>query len=126
MHASGFGKALLSHYPPERIDQMLKKHTLEQFTKKTIVEKDMLLKELDKIRTQGFSFDDEEKALGMRCIAAPIMNFFGEAVAGISVSGPTHRMTIDKIEPISMAVRQAAETLSVNLGSRPGSTNKNL
>lgn len=120
MHASGIGKALLSHYPSDRLEELFKSNTLEKFTDKTIIDKDALLKELSKIRTQGFSFDDEEKTLGMRCIAAPILNFFGEAVAGISVSGPTHRMTLEHIEPISKAVCQAAATLSVSLGALPG------
>jgi IclR family acetate operon transcriptional repressor len=124
MHASGIGKALLSHYNPDRIEELFNNHVLEGFTAKTIIDKDALLIELSKIRTQGFSFDNEEKTLGMRCIAAPILNFFGEAVAGISVSGPTHRMTLDRIGPISEAVLSAAKTLSISMGASLTHTNK--
>jgi IclR family acetate operon transcriptional repressor len=124
MHASGIGKALLSHYSADRVKHLIKKHPLEKFTDKTIVEPDRLLEELENIRVTGFSFDDEEKNVGMRCIAAPILNFFGEAVAGISVSGPTHRMTLDRIEPISKAVRNAAEILSVSSGASPSNSDE--
>ena len=116
MHASGIGKAILAHYDIGRVELYLKKNTLEHFTDKTITNPDELLKELALIRQQGFAFDDEEKTSGMRCIAAPILNFFGETVAGISVSGPTHRMTEDQVGKISNLVKKASETLSNNLG----------
>lgn len=124
MHASGIGKALLSHYSADRIKQLIKKYPLEKFTDKTITETDRLFEELENIRVLGFSFDDEEKNVGMRCIAAPILNFFGEAIAGISVSGPTHRMTLDRIEPISKAVLDAAKVLSISTGASPDHINK--
>jgi len=119
LHASGIGKALLAHYSTGRIRRLLQNNTLEKFTDKTITDPEELLKEMAKIRTHGYAFDDEEKNQGMRCIAAPILNFFGEAVAGISVSGPTHRMTSERIQDITKAVKKAAFTLSQNLGASP-------
>jgi len=119
MHASGIGKALLAHYSDDRIAKLLEHHSLEKFTDKTITDPPKLLVEMKNIRAQGFAFDDEEKNLGMRCIASPILNFFGEAVAGISVSGPTHRITPDRINTISAVVKSAAKYLSQSLGSSP-------
>jgi IclR family acetate operon transcriptional repressor len=119
LHASGIGKALLAHYSQDRITRLLRDNTLARFTDKTITDPEELLKEMAVIRAQGYAYDDEEKNQGMRCIAAPILNFFGEAVAGISVSGPTHRMTSERIPDISIAVKQAASTLSQNLGASP-------
>jgi IclR family acetate operon transcriptional repressor len=122
LHASGIGKALLAHFSTDRIHLLLKKSTLERFTDKTITDPEELLEEMAKIRMHGYAFDDEEKNQGMRCIAAPILNFYGEAVAGISVSGPTHRMTSERIQVISKAVKKAAFTLSQNLGASPDGT----
>jgi IclR family acetate operon transcriptional repressor len=119
LHASGIGKALLAHYSQDRMTRLLRDNTLAKFTDKTITDPEELLKEMAQIRAQGYAFDDEEKNQGMRCIAAPILNFFGEAVAGISVSGPTHRMTSDRIQDVSKAVREAASVLSQNLGAPP-------
>ena len=119
MHASGIGKALLAFYSTERVTQLFKNSSLEQFTDNTITDPEKLQEEIKKVRELGFAFDDEEKKLGMRCIAAPILNFFGEAVAGISVSGPTQRMTLDRVEIISKIVKQAATTLSYNQGLPP-------
>jgi len=117
MHASGIGKALLAFLPEDKINRILEEQTFEKFTDKTIVDVVKLREELSLIRSQGYAFDDEEKTLGMRCIAAPIVNFFGEVVAGISLSGPTQRMTLEKVDSIAELVCDAAKTISSQLGS---------
>lgn len=117
MHASGIGKALLSRHSDERIERLLSNTPLEQFTPQTIVSRDKLYEELQLIRAAGFAFDNEEKAIGMRCIAAPIVNFHGEAIAGISISGPSHRVPPDKVEHIGKLVKEAGEEVSRNLGA---------
>jgi len=117
MHASGIGKALLSCYAPERLKRLLAASVLEPFTPRTITDPQGLRDELTAIRQTGYAFDNEEKAEGMRCIAAPILDFHGEAVAGISISGPSNRITLDRIEPIGKLVQEAAHEVSVSLGA---------
>lgn len=117
MHASGIGKALMAHMPERRLNRVLKAAPMQRYTENTIVDTDKLLKELALVRKQGFAFDNEEKSSGMRCVAAPVLNFFGEAVAGISVSGPSHRITLQDVESISGLVKQAARDLSRGLGA---------
>ncbi len=117
MHASGIGKALLSQYSDQRIAEFLRSHALECFTDKTILAAADLQEDLLKSRQRGWAYDDEEKTTGMRCVAAPILNLFGEAVAGISVSGPTLRMSEDKIDRIGTMVRGAAERVSRSMGA---------
>jgi IclR family acetate operon transcriptional repressor len=116
MHASGIGKALLAHAPEDRIARYLA-GPLAHFTDRTIATPDALRAELLRIREQGYSFDDEEKNTGMRCIAAPVFNHHGEAVAGLSVSGPSIRMGLDSIAVIARAVKTRAATLSTQLGA---------
>lgn len=120
MHASGIGKALMAHMPERRLKRVLKAAPMQRYTDNTIIDTDKLLDELALIRRQGYAFDNEEKSSGMRCIAAPVMNFFGEAVAGISVSGPSHRITLADVESVSSLVKQAAEGLSRGLGAPEG------
>lgn len=115
MHASGIGKALLSCYDEDRIVDFLRRR-LERFTDKTIVTPEALIEEMRRIRDRGYAFDDEEKATGMRCVAAPIVDAYGKAVAGISVSGPTHRMRSDQIDRIGQLVRDAAAEVSRSIG----------
>ncbi|SEW35688.1 transcriptional regulator, IclR family [Aliiroseovarius sediminilitoris] len=117
MHASGIGKALLSCYSETRTNQYLRMAELTRFTEKTIILPDMLKNELTVIREKGWAFDDEEKAEGMRCIAAPIRDIYGEAVAGVSISGPTHRIPKSEVERIGALVSDAAAQVSRGLGS---------
>jgi IclR family acetate operon transcriptional repressor len=117
MHASGIGKALLSRYSEDRINQFLANTPLTPFTDQTITSAERLRQELATIRAQGYALDDEEKAIGMRCIAAPILNFHGEAVAGISISGPSHRLPENKVELIGGWIKAAGEEVSRSLGA---------
>lgn len=112
MHASGIGKALLAHAGDARIADYLKQGKLRAFTAKTLSDPDALLGELEQIRARGFALDDEEKSTGMRCVAAPVFNEFGEAIAGISISGPTTRLPFEKIESVGKMVMEKAALLS--------------
>ena len=109
MHASGIGKALLSCFGEDQLTRFLRGRTLEQFTDKTLTSADTLREDLAQIRSRGWSFDDEEKAPGMRCVAAPVFGMQGEVLAGISVSGPAARMPDARINDIGALVRGAAE-----------------
>ncbi|MDN5788178.1 HTH-type transcriptional regulator BhcR [Pseudorhodobacter sp.] len=117
MHASGIGKALLAMFPEPRLKRYLAEAPMERFTDQTITAPALMIEELERIRANGYSFDNEEKAIGMRCIAAPILNFQGEAVAGISVSGPSQRLSHDKIPYIGNMVKAAGEEVSRAMGA---------
>ncbi|MBE1284063.1 MAG: helix-turn-helix domain-containing protein [Rhodobacteraceae bacterium] len=119
LHASGIGKALLSRAEDARVER-LSQQGLTGFTRHTLVDADALRRDMEQIRARGYAVDDEEKTEGMRCIAAPILNLHGEAIAGISVSGPTNRVTQDRIEDLGRQVRDAALGLSRALGAPEG------
>jgi IclR family acetate operon transcriptional repressor len=116
MHASGIGKVLLAYADDKTIETYLKPGQFEAFTENTISRREDLRAELLRIKSQGYAFDNEEKSKGMRCVAAPILNAYGEVVAGISVSGPTARLTLARIDTICRDVMAQAETLSFGLG----------
>lgn len=117
MHASGIGKVLLSRLSADRLDAILSLHGMPALTSKTIVERAALDKELSTIQAKGFAVDDEEANEGMRCIAAPITNAYGEAVAGLSVSGPGFRLTRDRIDQVGDIVATLAQEASSALGA---------
>ena len=118
MHSSGIGKALLGQFSEIRLKRHMRRHSLEGFTGQTITDENLLRQELDTIHKQGYSFDNEERTQGMRCVAAPVIDQYGEAVAGISVSGPANRMPLDTIASIAIKVIAAAANLSAQLGGR--------
>ena len=118
IHASGVGKALLTALPADKVRRILHKTGMEQFTPRTLVDPDKLFKELKEARTRGWTIDNEERTTGMRCIAAPIYNEHGEAFAGVSISGPTVRMTDERLGELGPKVRRAAEAITKSIGGR--------
>lgn len=118
MHCSGIGKALLAEMPQSKVEQVLQKKGLEEFTSKTLTSPDDLFADLEATRRRGWSHDDEERHFGMRCIAAPIRNFHGEAIAGISISGPAARLPDDAISELGPKVRRAATEVTKLMGGR--------
>jgi IclR family acetate operon transcriptional repressor len=119
IHASGIGKALLAQMDTAQRDRCLANAGLEAFTQHTIVRLADLLANLQLIRERGFSYDNEERTLGMRCIAAPVFDINNEAVAGISVSGPTSRVSEATLKELTSPVITAARELTVAIGGLP-------
>jgi IclR family transcriptional regulator, acetate operon repressor len=115
LHASGIGKALLAEMPRERLEKLLAR-PMERFTSHTLASPEALLDDLAAIRERGYSIDAEERNLGMRCIAAAVFDASGEAVAGISVSGPTIRMGAESTHDASRAVMRAGRELTAAIG----------
>ena len=120
MHASGIGKALLAEMDEEAIRALLRRTGLPAFTGNTLSTPEALFADLARIRRRGFSFDNEEHHQGMRCIAAAIRNARGEALAGVSISGPAARLGDARIEEIAPAVKRAAREISLRIGGMPG------
>ncbi len=118
MYASGIGKALLAFYAPDRLQKWLRKQRFEAFTPMTLVDENGLLADLALIRARGLSYDNEERTLGMRCVAAPVFNSYGEPVAGLSVSGPVSRMDDSAVAAFGARVREAAEAVTRAVGGR--------
>ncbi len=118
LHASGIGKAMLACLGNEEIIAAIRKMGLPRYTPNTITSPETLLAELARIRKQGYSLDDEEQFSGMRCLGAAIFNSFGEAVAGISISGPAGRFDDGMIAQNRQHVMQAAEEITSATGGR--------
>lgn len=117
LHASGIGKALLASTGDEMLRRWLKKHVLETFTDQTIIDPEHLMNDLKRTAQRGYAVDNEEKEHGMRCIAAPVFDARREPVAGLSISGPVNRVSVDRAEPLGHLVRDAARALSQAIGA---------
>lgn len=119
LYASGIGKALLANLNIATTLELFRDQTLERHTPKTIIDPDKLAVELTAIRARGWAFDDEERYTGMRCIAAPIFNEFGEAVAGLSISGPSVRLDDAAVAKIAPQVKASADWVTEKIGGMP-------
>jgi IclR family acetate operon transcriptional repressor len=116
IHASGVGKALLAEMPEARVREILYKRGLAKFTDRTLVAPAALFQELQVIRRRGWAVDDEERNPGMRCVAAAVFNEYSEAIAGVSVSGPTVRLTPERALELGPLVKRAADEITASIG----------
>ncbi|WP_118987888.1 glyoxylate bypass operon transcriptional repressor IclR [Photorhabdus sp. CRCIA-P01] len=116
MHASGAGKAFLSTLSDNQLVQLLHKKGLHSYTQHTKTTPPSLKENLEQARKQGYSFDDEEHALGLRCIAACIYDEHHQAFAAISISGPVSRITDDRVTELGASVIRAAKEISKEYG----------
>jgi IclR family transcriptional regulator, KDG regulon repressor len=111
VHCTSLGKAMLAFLPDKEVDAILERHPMVKRTPKTITQKKHLLEHLASVRERTVAFDMEENLAGVVCVAAPIFDQSGRAIAGISVSGPATRME-PKLTQIQDEIRISAQTLS--------------
>ena len=116
LHASGVGKALLAFMPEQELAETVLERGLTRFNENTITSPRRLKQELEKIRHQGYSLDDEEGEIGYRCIGCPVFDFQGHAVAAISVAGNTSLVTPEKLAVLARMVKETAAEISRGLG----------
>jgi IclR family acetate operon transcriptional repressor len=115
-HATGLGKALLAQMPLEEARSLLVRQGLPRYTDNTLADLPALEAELQAIRERGYATDMDESEYGVRCAAAAVFDASGEAVYGLSVSGPSSRLTTDVVAQIGEAVAETARLLSAELG----------
>ena len=101
---------------PNSVQGIIARQGLPKFTSLSLTSESSLLRDLAHTRERGFSIDDQERAEGMRCVAAPIFNAYGEPVAGLSVSGPAFRINLSDAAKIGQAVRDAANSVTQATG----------
>jgi IclR family acetate operon transcriptional repressor len=119
LHASAVAKAILAWMPEDELDELLADWPMAALTTNTITDAATLKRRLAEVRERGFAFDEEELEIGLRCVAAPIRDPLGRVVAGLSISGPRHRMTEEAMQRFGTLVRDAAEKVSARLGAPP-------
>jgi DNA-binding IclR family transcriptional regulator len=92
LHITAVGKLFLAEDGPDKCADYARRTGLPRFTENTLTDADAFMKEIEKIRRQGYAFDNEEAEKGVSCIGAGIFNDDGRIVAGLSVSAPSDRL----------------------------------
>lgn len=110
MHATANGKVLLAGMPEERVDEIIDRWGLPEFTENTITDRDMLEAELDRVREQGYAINDEEQREGLRSVGAKVTKPDGSVLGGLAVDGATYRLTDEQIE--EHTVQQLLDTIN--------------
>ena len=118
LHCSGAGKAMLAFMPASEVARILRTHGLPRASKKTLDTPKKLKADLERVRERGFAVDDEEHAVGLRCVAAPILDEDGKPLAALSISGPLARIDETAIGVMGGLVRRAALAVTDQVGGR--------
>jgi DNA-binding IclR family transcriptional regulator len=118
MHCTGVGKAILAYLPSTITEDILKRKGLPFHTQYTITDREKFLSELEEVKQRGYALDLQENEVGITCIAVPIFDHAGNAVAALSVSAPTIRMTDERIEELKPHVLKTGSNISYRLGYR--------
>ncbi|MFV9506286.1 MAG: IclR family transcriptional regulator [Oscillochloridaceae bacterium umkhey_bin13] len=116
LYCTGGGKAILAGMSPDQLEAYLARTQLRAWTPQTLNTADALRQALQTAREQGFAFDDEEREIGVCCVAAPIFDRLGRCVAALSISGPTTRMNRERALALGPLVQRIANTCSAQLG----------
>ena len=116
--ATAVGKALICHLSREEVQEIAGLHPLRPVSPRTIVTLPHLFEELAAICRRGYAIDDEEHAVGVRCVAAPVFAASGEVAAAIGVTGTVSQLNDDHLPSLGKIVQTAALKLSAQLGGR--------
>lgn len=115
LQTTALGKAILAHYPRDRVESIIDRHGLPQRTPNTVTDPTELFEELADIRERGYATDDEERVEGVRCVAAPIRG--ADRVFGsVSISAPKSRMEGERFDDeLPKLVLRRANVIEVNM-----------
>ena len=116
VHCTAVGKAMLATMPRSQVEQLLPALRLERFTPRTMTSREALLKELDRTSRRGYAVDDEEREEGVRCAGVAILDGQGQAIAAVSISGPSFRVTTQRIPAIAGKLMTCVKGIQQDLG----------
>lgn len=118
LYCTAVGKAMLAFLDQAAVTRELEAG-LSAVTPQTITDPKRLVAELQEIRAKGYALDDEEYTVGVRCVAAPVFDYRGEALGAVSLSAPAFRTTMPQVIELAIPVSRTARLISERLGFRP-------
>jgi DNA-binding IclR family transcriptional regulator len=116
-YCTALGKAVLAFLPMEELEDYLKRVRCKPHGPNTITSRRGLRSEIRDIRRRGYAVDNEELASGLRCVGAPVFDHTGCARYAISVSGPSFRLTPERIQAIQPRLQEICRKISKKMGS---------
>ncbi len=108
LHTSGPGKVMLAFTPEAERDEIIAGMKFERFQPWTIANRKDFLKCLDLVRAQGCAVDAGEHLEGHNCLAAPIFDAEGHAIASLWITGPSQRLSEERMTKLASVVKKAA------------------
>jgi DNA-binding IclR family transcriptional regulator len=111
------GKPLLASFSAPGLERYLER-PLSRFTARTVTNASMVRREMERVRAQGFALAQEEYEAELCAVGAPVRDHRGDVVASITVSGPSYRLSTERLLSLGGPVRLVAARISAQLGHR--------
>lgn len=116
LHATSTGKAILAAMPPGKLSRIIEQASFDPLTDETITDPETLRDELDRVREHGYAFNCQENLDGLHAVGVPVTGSDGRVIGGLSVSGPSHRLTGEWFEnDLPTLLLGAANELELNI-----------
>lgn len=112
LHSTAVGKVLLAWMPVAEVVALLKGHVFKKRTPKTITTHAGLMDELERVHGRGYGIDDEENSLAARCVAVPVFDGFGRAIAAVGLSGTTGQIDKASVRKTAEMAQEAAREIA--------------
>jgi len=119
---TGTGKVLLAWCDDQQQKDIISRISFARFTPSTITDKKALQKELSQVSQQGYAVDSEERFVGSRSVAAPVVDSTGQAIAGLSITAPAFRISEEELISWRDSLVAAAAEISRRLAPRTGTS----
>lgn len=116
-HSTASGKVVFAHSEPAVIERVLRSASFARRTPATTVEKSAILRKLERIRTRGCSFDDQENAAGRRCIAVPIFDGPRRVVGSLSITGAAPRFQLERTPAFLPVLQKTAADIMKDMAT---------
>ena len=112
LYATGVGKAILAYLDDEEVDSYLRQGPFPRLTSQTLIMPQQLRRQLRVVRERGFAVDKQEHEEGIVCVAAPVFRWGDNAMAALSISGPSARFNRERLAELGQLVVLTAEKIS--------------
>jgi DNA-binding IclR family transcriptional regulator len=112
LHVGGAGKVLAAAMPESELEKMLEKVGDIRLATGELVTRKRFLAELDQVRRQGYAIACNERTMGAVSVGAPVVDAGGATIAVVTVAGQAERLTLKRLEQLSVEVRAAAKAIT--------------
>jgi len=116
LYCTGVGKLFLSRWSLREVEQYLARTPLIPHTPHTLVDRQKLMEEMERVRRQRYSVDNEEMEQGVRCVAALVMDHQGKPAGAVSISGVAMRIEPKKMKAFVKSLQACSQAISKEIG----------
>lgn len=111
LHLTALGKVILANLAHEDVETVLKKLSLERATENTFQDAQLFRYHLKVIHDDGYAFDNEERNVGVRCVAVPIFRN-GQVIAALAVAAPAHQIHKGNMKKIISKLNEGSSMIT--------------